>query len=83
MARQPHPYERDPQSGAGNCACGAAQHHRRHPHLFRQALGSERCVCALPAAHGIHIDAGAACPEPVMTGPERVRAAVDAAGGAR
>ena len=50
-----HPYQADPQSGAGNCVCGAAEHHRHHPHAFL-ASGSDpnRCVCALPATARVH-----------------------------
>lgn len=61
-----HPYQRDPQSGAGNCTCGAAEHHFRHPHTFRagvtyRATGdgatpmrTGRCVCSRPENHPIH-----------------------------
>lgn len=43
-----HAYEKDSQSGAGNCICGANEHHRRHPHEYMQARGFDHCVCALP-----------------------------------
>lgn len=44
-----HAYQSDPQSGAGNCVCGAAEHHRLHPHDFLPAASNPAfCVCALP-----------------------------------
>lgn len=44
-----HAYQRDPQSGAGNCTCGMAERHRRHPHEFMPtASRPDLCVCALP-----------------------------------
>jgi hypothetical protein len=50
-----HRYERDPQSGAGNCVCGAAEHHRRHPHDFWAAASAHSlCVCALPRGAKCH-----------------------------
>lgn len=48
-----HSYVSDPQSGAGNCTCGAALYHRRHPHPFRLGTATN-CVCALPYAHECH-----------------------------
>jgi hypothetical protein len=59
-----HDYERDPQSGAGNCKCGAAEHHRRHPHDFRRARPSaamlplrtlDVCVCGQRAEAAQHL----------------------------
>lgn len=56
----PHTYVRDRQSGAGNCDCGASQHHVRHQHDFRvawiwaQLVGEERCVCSRPKSDAIH-----------------------------
>jgi hypothetical protein len=50
-----HDYQADPQSGAGNCVCGMAEAHRRHPHAFRAAASDPtRCVCALPAEARCH-----------------------------
>jgi len=44
-----HIYLKDPQSGAGNCTCGAAERHRRHPHEFVAILKQhELCTCGLP-----------------------------------
>lgn len=44
-----HPYNRDPQSGAGNCVCGMALRHRRHWHEYMPAAGHpDICTCALP-----------------------------------
>ncbi len=44
-----HEYERSPHSGAGNCLCGATEHHRLHPHAFLSADSDpDLCVCALP-----------------------------------
>lgn len=43
-----HLYESDPQSGAGNCKCGWAEHTKVHPHAFQGSLLiSTRCVCGL------------------------------------
>jgi hypothetical protein len=44
-----HAYVQDAQSGAGNCTCGAAREHRRHPHEFRRARNFPGCVCGDPA----------------------------------
>lgn len=45
-----HLYRRDLHSGAGNCACGAQERHRCHPHEFMLSgtPGINTCVCALP-----------------------------------
>ena len=45
-----HSYQRDPQSGAGNCVCGAAERHARHPHEFTLPAygGSNFCCCTQP-----------------------------------
>jgi hypothetical protein len=50
-----HRYQRDPHSGAGNCVCGAAERHRRHPHEFL-AMGSNPtlCTCTLPREAKCH-----------------------------
>ena len=62
-----HEYKADPQSGAGNCVCGAAERHRRHPHDFVRAwnpLMAERrdhCTCGLPPEADQHL-AGFALP---------------------
>ena len=42
-----HNYESDPQSGAGNCKrCQNPEHHRRHPHPYKEARDFRRvCVC--------------------------------------
>lgn len=51
-----HKYDRDPQSGAGNCVCGASERHRRHPHVWMPALTDPRlCVCALPLVARCHV----------------------------
>jgi len=56
-----HAYQRDPQSGAGNCICGAAEEHRRHPHDFRRAWNplrptqNEYCVCGRLPEDKIHL----------------------------
>lgn len=55
-----HAYVKDAQSGAGNCVCGAAERHVRHPHEFVRAWrqepkGSEtRCTCSRPLSDPIH-----------------------------
>jgi hypothetical protein len=51
-----HTYQRDSQSGAGNCTCGAAERHRRHPHLFLSAMRHEQqlCTCGLPPEATCH-----------------------------
>lgn len=50
-----HPYEEDSQSGAGNCTCGAAEHHRRHPHTYLRAWFNDgRCVCGLTESDPTH-----------------------------
>lgn len=55
MINDIHAYTRDPQSGAGNCRCGRAEHERIHPHEARPArYDIERCVCGLPC--GQHPD---------------------------
>ena len=44
-----HAYESDPQSGAGNCVCGAAEQHRRHLHVSMPSATTPRlCTCGLP-----------------------------------
>lgn len=54
-----HIYQKDPQSGAGNCTCGAAERHRRHPHEFMPSNADpELCVCALPFEAGPHQEEG-------------------------
>jgi len=58
----PHPYAADPHSGAGNCQCGHAERSRAHPHEYRQAMGSERCVCASTAGDPVHTNAATARP---------------------
>lgn len=62
-----HDYQADPQSGAGNCTCGAAEHHRRHPHPFWRispqygmatilSTGTlDTCVCGLRAEADQHL----------------------------
>lgn len=41
-----HEYERDSQSGAGNCVCGYEEKSTLHPHEFTPALMNPlRCVC--------------------------------------
>ena len=51
-----HEYRRSPHSGAGNCECGAAEHHRLHPHDFLPAASDpSRCVCALPKGARVHL----------------------------
>jgi hypothetical protein len=58
-----HTYESDPQSGAGNCTCGGAREHHRHPHDFRRAWSaargavSEYCVCGQAPEALIHLAA--------------------------
>lgn len=48
-------YERSRHSGAGNCVCGVAEHHRRHPHDFWGAdAAPSLCVCGLPAGARVH-----------------------------
>lgn len=43
-----HDYQPDPQSGAGNCVCGAQLAHRWHPHQFTAAADRVHvCVCGL------------------------------------
>lgn len=50
-----HAYDRDPQSGAGNCQCGRAHEHVKHPHDFRpRASDKRRCVCGRVAAEWPH-----------------------------
>ena len=57
-----HTYKRDIHSGAGNCVCGASEHHVRHPHEFREAwiwaqyVGDVTCVCSRPQSDPIHSD---------------------------
>lgn len=55
-----HGYIRDPQSGAGNCKCGAFEFHRRHPHEFLPSNSNpDLCVCALPfeaTPHRVHME---------------------------
>lgn len=55
-----HPYVHDPKSGAGNCWCGAAERHARHPHGFMKAASAEPrgsatlCTCSKPLSDPIH-----------------------------
>jgi hypothetical protein len=50
-----HAYVRDSWSGAGNCTCGAAEAHRRHPHWFTSSRSdTSRCVCGLLAGARCH-----------------------------
>ena len=55
-----HVYEADPQSGAGNCTCGAPERHPRHPHAFVKAWGGvrhvdePRCTCMRGQSDPIH-----------------------------
>lgn len=50
-----HAYQLDLQSGAGNCVCGMAEHHRRHPHEFLAAASNPSlCVCILPREALVH-----------------------------
>jgi hypothetical protein len=55
-----HAYKQDTQSGAGNCTCGASEHHVRHPHQFREAwiwaqrVGEVQCVCSRPKSDPVH-----------------------------
>jgi hypothetical protein len=50
-----HEYQRSPHSGAGNCVCGAAERHRRHPHGFIAADSKpELCTCGLPCDAKCH-----------------------------
>ena len=74
-----HTYQRDPQSGAGNCVC-ASEHSAVHPHAFTPVGSSERCVYR-PAGDRVHTDAATAVPLPVRTGLDGVQAAVRAARG--
>jgi hypothetical protein len=62
-----HNYERDSQSGAGNCICGAAETHQRHPHEYRRVAAVysmtsillrgdiDICVCGLPPEASQHL----------------------------
>lgn len=51
-----HAYTSDPQSGAGNCTCGAAERDRRHPHMYLQALNHPNvCTCGLPPEAEQHV----------------------------
>lgn len=52
-----HPYRRSEHSGAGNCACGMAEHSLVHPHPFAKALQGEGCVCSRSEADPLHGDA--------------------------
>ena len=76
-----HTYQRDPQSGAGNCVCAFSENSAVHPHAFTQSARSERCVCTRPAGDRVHTDAATAVPLPVRTGLDGVQAAVRAARG--
>lgn len=51
-----HEYVQDPQSGAGNCTCGSAQHTIRHRHPYRKAepAAFEKCVCGLLEGSRLH-----------------------------
>ena len=57
-----HAYESDPQSGAGNCTCGAPERHPRHPHAYvkawdwAQGIGEEQCTCMRRKSDPIHTD---------------------------
>jgi hypothetical protein len=43
-----HRYTADPASGAGNCKCGAAERHKRHPHLpMPMASNPLSCTCGV------------------------------------
>ncbi len=57
-----HTYQRDPQSGAGNCVCAFSENSAVHPHAFTQSARSERCVCTRPAGGDAHADAATAIP---------------------
>lgn len=60
-----HEYDRSPQSGAGNCRCGAAEHYRLHPHEFWGADSDpSHCVCGLQATARCHT------PSPSVSSPE-------------
>jgi hypothetical protein len=53
-----HEYEKDTHSGAGNCTCGAAERHARHPHMYLRGLwpsGGEKCTCGLPPEADQHV----------------------------
>lgn len=50
-----HEYVSDPQSGAGNCKCGWAEHTVQHPHNFTEAMNwPDICVCSKPRDHQSH-----------------------------
>lgn len=51
-----HEYQEDRQSGAGNCTCGAAKNHMRHPHAFLKAARFPHCVCTQAADAPIHTE---------------------------
>jgi hypothetical protein len=68
-----HDYQRSPHSGAGNCDCGHSEASRVHPHVYTQMMGSELCVCALPAGNPVHIDAATATPRPVRSLEDVIR----------
>lgn len=70
-----HDYQRSPHSGAGNCDCGAAEHHVRHPHAYRQAANFAACVCTRDADDPVHTDAATAVTIPRISVEDAVRAA--------
>lgn len=49
-----HEYVPDVQRGAGNCECGAAKEHRRHPHRIVRSYLHDGCVCGLPFWDRVH-----------------------------
>ena len=56
----PHEYQRDRHSGAGNCVCGRPYRDRRHPHVANGYRltddGVILCTCLLPCADPIHVE---------------------------
>lgn len=55
-----HHYTPDPQSGAGNCRCGASKRHRRHPHEYLHQApefggNPKLCTCGLPPEAECHV----------------------------
>lgn len=55
-----HAYEKDAQSGAGNCVCGAPERHMRHPHAFMLPafVNTTNCCCTQPFWADCHGSAG-------------------------
>lgn len=54
-----HDFDADPQSGAGNCTCGAQRHHRRHRHPYmtgaiEYGAKPDVCVCGLAPEADCH-----------------------------